>query len=307
MTKDLAKLVTEQRNENSMQLDQLSVFDILNTINDEDKKVAFAVEKVLPKVAEAVERIYKALKEGGRLFYVGAGTSGRLGVLDASECPPTFMTPPHMVQTIMAGGSDAFFQAVEGSEDYELDGEKDLQKAEVTHKDVVMGITASGRTPYPIGALKYANQVGAYTVALSCNEDAQISLYADCPIEVVVGPEVLTGSTRMKAGTAHKMILNMISTTTMVKLGKVYENLMVDVHASNFKLYERAKRTLMEVTDVSYEEAEKTLEQTKYRVKPAIVMIEADVSFEMATEALDTCQGYVRKAIHLLLNKKNEC
>lgn len=296
----LSKLMTEQRNPNSMNMDEMSTMEMLTMINKEDKKVAHAVEVVLPQVKIAVESIQFALQNGGRLFYVGAGTSGRVGVMDASECPPTFMTPPEMVQTVMAGGKAAFFQAVEGSEDHEVKGEMDAKEKGVTNKDVVIGITASGRTPYPIGALKYARKLGAYTVALSCNKDAEISQVADCPIEVIVGPEILTGSTRMKAATAHKMILNMISTATMVKLGKVYENLMVDVHASNYKLKERAKRNIMEITKVSYKKAEEVLEQTNHEVKPAIVMIEAGVSVEEAKIAIAKNNGYVRKAIAFL-------
>lgn len=294
---ELSKLTTEQRNPSSMNLDQMSTLEILKTINEEDKKVAIAVEKVLPQVNIAAEHVYKALANGGRLFYIGAGTSGRLGIIDASECPPTFMTPPEMVQTVMAGGNDAFFNAAEGSEDNETQGEIDLKAHHFTEKDVAIGITASGRTPYPIGALKYAREIGAYTVSLSCNEGSLISNFADCEIEVIVGPEVLTGSTRMKAATSHKMILNMISTTAMVKLGKVHENLMVDVHASNFKLMERAKYTVMEVTDSSYEEAEKILQLTNYEVKPAIVMIEADATYHQAQVAIALNKGYVRKAI----------
>ncbi|WP_077328125.1 N-acetylmuramic acid 6-phosphate etherase [Virgibacillus siamensis] len=294
---ELSKLTTEQRNRKSMMMDQMSTMEILKTINEEDKKVAFAVEKVLPQVTVAIENISDALKRGGRLFYAGAGTSGRLGIIDASECPPTFMTPPEMVQTVMAGGTDAFFHAVEGSEDNELQGKEDMKAKRLTDKDVVVGITASGRTPYPIGALKYAQETGAYTISLSCNSRSIISKYADSPIEVVVGPEILTGSTRMKAATAHKMILNMISTTTMVKLGKVHENLMVDVHASNFKLLERAKHTLMEITGVSYEKAEKTLASTNHQVKPAIVMIKGNVTYEEAKQAIDHSNGFVRDAI----------
>lgn len=297
MPMELSKLSTEMRNEKSMQLDQMSTMEILKTINDEDRKVAIAVEAVLPKVDMAIEHIYKALADGGRLLYVGAGTSGRLGVIDASECPPTFMTPPEMVQTVMAGGNGAFFSAVEGSEDDEAQGAADVKAKKLTDKDVVIGITASGRTPYPIGALKYAREIGAYTVSLSCNERSLISQFAECDIEVVVGPEVLTGSTRMKAATAHKMVLNMISTTTMVKLGKVHENLMVDVHASNYKLMERAKRTIIEITDVSYEEAEKTLKLTKNEVKPAIVMIKGGVTYQKAMDAIEYSNGYVRDAI----------
>ncbi|AXI11186.1 N-acetylmuramic acid 6-phosphate etherase [Oceanobacillus sp. 143] len=297
---ELSRLTTEQRNKRSMNLDQMSTAEMLHTINEEDKIVAFAVEKVLPKIEIAVDHIVPSLASGGRLFYVGAGTSGRLGVIDASECPPTFMTPKEMVQTVMAGGMDAFFNAAEGSEDNEKQGGLDLQAKKLIKNDVVIGITASGRTPYPIGALHYAKAIGAYTIALSCNQDSLISNVADCAIEVIVGPEVLTGSTRMKAATAHKMILNMISTTTMVKLGKVHENLMVDLHANNFKLRERAKRTVSEVTRSSYDKIENALIQTNYKVKPAIVMLEANVTLQEAEEAIVQSDGYVRKAIDYL-------
>ncbi|WP_173918277.1 N-acetylmuramic acid 6-phosphate etherase [Halobacillus sp. Marseille-Q1614] len=301
---ELSKLTTEQRNKNSYGLDQMTIMEALHTINNEDKKVAEAVEAVLPKINTSIERIYESLADGGRLFYVGAGTSGRLGVLDASECPPTFMTPPDMVQAVMAGGSDAFFNAAEGSEDNESQGAADLKARRLKAGDVVVGITASGRTPYPIGALKYAKQIGAYSISLSCNEKSLISQYADCDIEVVVGPEVLTGSTRMKAATAHKMILNMISTTTMIQLGKVHENLMVDVHASNYKLLERAKRTIMEITNASYDQAEKTLTQTNNAVKPAVVMIETGASCEEAERAIKESKGYVREAIAMILKQQ---
>ncbi|SFB32477.1 N-acetylmuramic acid 6-phosphate etherase [Lentibacillus halodurans] len=299
---ELAKLITEKRNDNTMTLDQMSTMEMLNVINQEDKKVAGAVKNVLPKVNDAIEHIYKALNQGGRLFYVGAGTSGRLGVLDASECPPTFMTSDDMVQTIMAGGNGAFFHAVEGSEDDETQGVQDIKTKNLNYKDVVIGITASGRTPYPIGALKYAREIGAYTVSLSCNEHSLISEFADTEIEVIVGPEVLTGSTRMKAATAHKMILNMISTTTMVKLGKVYENLMVDVHASNYKLMQRAKRIIMEITGADYEEADRVLALTDNQVKPAIVMIKGGVTYQEAEEAIEQSNGYVRDAIAIVMN-----
>ncbi|GGJ87150.1 N-acetylmuramic acid 6-phosphate etherase [Lentibacillus kapialis] len=298
----LAKLTTEQRNAASMALDQMSAMEILKVINNEDKKVATAVEKVLPQVNDAIERIYSALKQGGRLFYAGAGTSGRLGVVDASECPPTFMTSLDTVQTVMAGGNDAFFKAVEGSEDEESMGADDIKAKDITDKDVVVGITASGRTPYPIGALKYARNIGAYTVSLSCNNHSLISRFADTEIEVIVGPEVLTGSTRMKAATAHKMILNMISTTTMIKLGKVYENLMVDVHASNYKLKERARTIIMEITGCDYKEADHTLNLTNNQVKPAIVMIKGGVTYQEAEAAIEKSNGYVRDAIAFVLH-----
>ena len=296
----LTELTTEKRNIKSKNIDQMSTKEILQTINNEDKIVAYAVEEVLPDIERAVDQIYLALANGGRLFYVGAGTSGRLGVMDSSECVPTFMVSNEMIQTIMAGGEKAIVHAVEGAEDDEAQGGVDIQHYQLTEQDVVIGITASGRTPYPIGALKKAHYIGAYTISLSCNKYAAISQYAVCPIEVVVGPEVLTGSTRMKAATAHKMILNMISTSVMIKLGKVYENLMVDVHASNVKLKERAKNIVMEITDVTYVEAEKVLEQTNYKVKVAIVMILANTSSEKALQALEEKKGYVREAIHTL-------
>ncbi|MFG6147011.1 N-acetylmuramic acid 6-phosphate etherase [Halobacillus sp. B23F22_1] len=301
---ELSSLTTEKRNENSMTLDQMSIMEALHTINNEDKKVAEAVAAVLPKVKTSIEKIYDSMVKGGRIFYVGAGTSGRLGVLDASECPPTFMTSSEKVQAVMAGGNGAFFNAAEGCEDDENQGAEDIEAKKLTEHDVVVGITASGRTPYPIGALKYARRIGAYTVSLSCNEQSEISQHADCAIEVVVGPEVLTGSTRMKAATAHKMILNMISTTTMIQLGKVHENLMVDVHASNYKLMERAKKTIMEITKVSYEEAESVLKKTNHEVKPAVVMIETGADYQQSIEAIHRNKGYVRKAISYILKQK---
>lgn len=293
----LSSLTTESRNERSMDIDKKDIMDILKTINEEDQKVALAVQKVLPDVQVAVEFAYQSIKQGGRLIYIGAGTSGRLGVLDAVECPPTFSTPPEMVQGLMAGGEKAFVQAVEGAEDQPELGEQDLKDINLTSKDTVVGIAASGRTPYVIGALQYARSIGAKTVALSCNEQAAISRVADHSIEVIVGPEVLTGSTRMKAGTAHKMILNMISTTTMIRLGKVYENLMVDLHVSNQKLKERAIHIIRTVTGVSYEQAKETLEQANKQVKTAIVMIEAGATYEKAVQLLEQADGYVRQAI----------
>ncbi|WP_085524546.1 N-acetylmuramic acid 6-phosphate etherase [Tuberibacillus sp. Marseille-P3662] len=304
MTLQLSGLTTEQRNPNSIHLDQQSTGDMLQTINNEDKKVTLAVESVLPQIETAVDKIYHAIQQGGRLFYVGAGTSGRLGTLDASECVPTFMAPPDMVQSVMAGGDQAFATAAEDSEDEESQGAADLQKRNVNQNDVVIGITASGRTPYPIGALKYAQTLGSTTVSLTCNLNSVISRYADCTIEAVVGPEVLTGSTRMKAGTAHKMILNMISTSVMVKMGKVYENLMVDVRASNYKLKERAKHIVIEVTGISYGQAEDVLIKTDGKVKPAIVMILTDVSFEEADKAIQSSGGNVRSAIKFARKKR---
>ncbi|HWL26599.1 MAG TPA: N-acetylmuramic acid 6-phosphate etherase [Ureibacillus sp.] len=300
---ELSNLTTEKRNPASMNLDQMTTMEILQTINNEDKTVAFAVEKILLQVQIVIDRVVEAIKNNGRLFYIGSGTSGRLGMLDASECPPTFMTPPHLVQTVMAGGNEAYFQAVEKAEDNEEQGEIDLISRNITKNDIVIGITASGRTPYPIGAIKYAKSIGAFTVGLTSNANSLINKYTDVALEVVVGPEVLTGSTRMKAATAHKMILNMISTSTMVKLGKVYQNLMVDVHATNYKLMERAKSIIMDITNVPYEHAETILSKTNYEIKPAIVMIQAMVDEQEALKALTKAQGDVGKAISELINK----
>jgi N-acetylmuramic acid 6-phosphate etherase len=299
MDQKLTLLITESRNNQTMHIDTADTTEILRIINEEDQKVALAVQQVLPDVEVAIKFAFESLKNGGRLIYIGAGTSGRLGVLDAVECPPTFSTNPEVVQGLMAGGEKAFVKAVEGAEDKEELGEEDLRNIQLNDKDTVIGIAASGRTPYVIGALKYAQSIGAKAVALSCNENAPISEVADHSIEVVVGPEVLTGSTRLKAATAHKMILNMISTTTMIHLGKAYENLMVDVHVSNFKLKERATNIIRKITNVSYETAKETLEVANNEVKTAIVMLEAEKDYEKASELLKQADGYVRKAIAL--------
>lgn len=299
MEVNLSNLITEQRNDSSKAIDQLSTTQILKVINDEDRTVAEAVQKTIPDVSIAVDAIYQSLSSGGKLFYVGAGTSGRLGVIDAAECPPTFSTPPDLVQAILAGGDQAILTAVEGAEDNEEQGAEDLMLNGLTDSDVIVGITASGRTPYVAGALKYARSIGASTIALSCNNDAVISELADYSIEVVVGPEVLTGSTRMKAATAQKMVLNMMSTAAMIKLGKVYENLMVDVNASNQKLVERARRIVMTITDSSYETATEVLSQTNQEVKPAIVMIKTGVDYKLAIQLLVESDGFVRQAIQL--------
>jgi N-acetylmuramic acid 6-phosphate etherase len=241
--------------------------------------------------------VFESFKSGGRLIYLGAGTSGRLGVLDAVECPPTFSTNPEMVQGIIAGGERAFLKAVEGAEDQPDLGVSDLKELGLTKHDTVIGIAASGRTPYVIGALRYARSIGAKTVALSCNKNAAISQEADQSIEVIVGPEVLTGSTRLKAGTAHKMILNMISTSSMILLGKAYENLMVDVHVSNQKLKERAIGIIRKITGVSYQQALETLEASDLQVKTAIVMIQTNTNKQKAEQLLAEANGYVKKAI----------
>ena len=295
----LTTLTTEKRNEKSTNIDNMSTMDILTTINNEDITVAKSVQEVLPQVNGTVEIVYQSLKRGGKLFYVGAGTSGRIGILDAVECPPTYSTPPGLVQGVMAGGIQAFEKAAEGIEDDEGLGAQDLQDRNLTNLDVVIGIAASGRTPYVIGALKYAKEVGASTISLSSNEGAAISQYADTRIEVITGPEVITGSTRMKAATAHKLILNMITTASMIKIGKVYENLMVDLKVSNKKLAERAINIVSTITSVSYQKAQEVLETTNFEVKPAIVMIKADTSFENAKKYIKEANGFVRKAIEL--------
>lgn len=297
MQENLELLTTESRNNDSMQIDTAKPTDILRIINEQDQLVALAVKEVLPDVEAAVQFVVESFQKGGRLIYLGAGTSGRLGVLDAVECPPTFSTEPEMVQGLIAGGEGAFLKAVEGAEDKPELGVSDLKKLELTGNDTVIGIAASGRTPYVIGALRYARSIGAKTVALSCNKNAAISKEADQAIEVIVGPEVLTGSTRLKAGTAHKMVLNMISTSSMILLGKAYENLMVDVHVSNLKLKERAIGIIRKITGVSYEEALETLEKADLQVKTAIVMIKTGTTKEEAEKRLAEANGYVRKAI----------
>lgn len=298
MSIDLKSMTTEERNPNSLGIDNLSTIDMMKTINDEDKKVALAVEKELENIAKTVDIIAEQLSVGGRLIYIGAGTSGRLGILDASECPPTYGTDPSLVQGLIAGGEEAIFKAVEGAEDSEEDGENDLVAIEFNEKDILVGIAASGRTPYVIGAMNYANSIGAKTISISCNSESKMSKLATLSITIVVGPEVVTGSTRMKAGTAQKMVLNMLSTGAMIKLGKVYENLMVDVSATNLKLVERAKRIVMEATSVSREEAEEYLVLTDYDVKLTIFMILSQISDKKsAKDILEKNKGHIRKAI----------
>jgi len=297
MNEQLTLLITESQNKQTMKIDTASTKEILNVMNKEDQKVALAVQEVLPDVEVAVEFVSESFQKKGRLIYVGAGTSGRLGVLDAVECPPTFSTNPNQVQGLMAGGEKAFVKAVEGAEDKEELGAADLQKIHLNERDTVIGIAASGRTPYVIGALRYAKSVKAKTVALSCNGNSLIGKEADHSIEVVVGPEVLTGSTRLKAASAHKMILNMISTAAMIKVGKAYENLMIDVHVSNEKLKERAIGIICKITGVSYEQASQTLEEANNEVKTAVVMIKTNEIYDTAKLLLNNAGGYVRKAI----------
>lgn len=306
MYMNLLDLTTEQINDQTTQIDQLPTIEVLKLINEEDKRVANAVTEVLPQVAEAIESVYQHLKSGGRLFYIGAGTSGRLGVLDASECPPTFRTAPEMVQGIIAGGNGAMFTAVEGAEDNEEMGSEDLKSRGFTSADIVVGIAASGRTPYVLGALRYAAQVGGGTISLTCNKDSIISQHAEHKIEVVVGSEILAGSTRLKAATAQKMILNMITTVTMIKLGKVYQNLMVDLNASNQKLLERARNIVVQATGCDYETASSILVETNHEVKPGIVMIKTGASYELVKEYIQRSEGSVYKAIKLLNDRAGD-
>lgn len=294
---NLSDLTTETRNEETMNLDELSTAEILKIMNSEDQKVAQRVGKVLPDITQAVKQIILSFNKKGRLFYIGAGTSGRLGVLDAAECVPTFGTDPKMVQGLIAGGMKAMTIAVEGAEDSPELGAKDLQSQNLTNKDIVVGIAASGRTPYVIGGLDYAKKVGAATISLACNDHAKISKHADINIEISVGPEVLTGSTRLKSGTAQKLVLNMLSTASMIGIGKVYKNLMVDVKPTNAKLVERSKRIIMEATDVSYTVANDMFEKAGKDVKLAIVMILTDVDLNEAKKRLQVAKGFVRKTI----------
>lgn len=293
----LDKLSTERHNPKTTELDMMSITEILHIMNEEDQKVANAITRILPKIESAIEIVYEKLTAQGRLFYMGAGTSGRLGLLDAVECPPTFNTDPNMVQAVLAGGLDAVMVAVEGAEDNFDLGIADLMNRKFSSNDVVIGIAASGRTPYVAGGLSYAQSIGAKTISLTSNTESLISTYADVAIEVDTGPEILTGSTRLKAATAHKMVLNMISTVAMIRLGKVYKNLMVDVRASNHKLQERAKKIVCEATGFTYEEAELALEETEYNVKQAIIMILTKTSAQEATILLQKANGKVRLAI----------
>lgn len=295
--KNLESLTTETRNPKTMHLDQMSIMDILQTMNEEDRKVPLAIEEALPQIECVVEQIIQAFQKKGRLIYMGAGTSGRLGVLDAAECVPTFGTDPEMVQGLIAGGMKAMTVAVEGAEDSVALGRNDLVAIGLTENDIVIGIAASGRTPYVIGGLNYANEVGATTATVACNLNAAISRHATYPIEVEVGPEVLTGSTRLKAGTAQKLVLNMLSTVAMIGIGKVYNNLMVDVRATNEKLVERAKRIIMQATDCSYEMAETAFVTADENVKLAIVMILTGEEKETAAQKLVTANGFVRQTL----------
>ncbi len=293
----LSHLVSEGRNPDTMDIDLLSSQEIVERLNQQDKQVPLAVEAVLPQIAQAVDKITAAFKQGGRLIYLGAGTSGRLGVLDASECPPTFGVSDQMVIGLIAGGKEAMFTAQEGAEDNATLGAHDLQQIDFSSKDVLVGIAASGRTPYVIGALEYANDLGATTIALSCNPDSPIAEIAQIAISPVVGPEALTGSTRLKSGTAQKLVLNMLTTASMIRLGKSYQNLMVDVRATNRKLIARAVRIVMQATDCQREEAEALLKESHNNAKLAILMHLTGMNYEQATAKLSQSDGFLRRAM----------
>lgn len=299
MTIDLSKMVTESRNAASTHIDQLSTLQMLQVINNEDKQVPLAVEKVLPEIAQLVDKVADAFLKGGRLVYSGAGTSGRLGILDASECPPTYGTPHEQVIGLIAGGHQAIFRAVENAEDKPELGEQDLKNIQFNENDVLVGIAASGRTPYVLGALAYANSVGATTAAISCNPNSPIANAADIAITPVVGAEVVTGSSRMKAGTAQKLVLNMITTGAMIRIGKVFGNLMVDVEATNAKLIERQTKIVMEATDCDRTTAENTLQQCDRHCKTAILMVLSGLNADDARQLLSNNNGFIRTALNM--------
>ena len=293
----LSTLITEQRNPNSMNVDSLSALEIVQLMNDEDKQVPLAIEKCLPQIAQAVECIVAAFQQGGRLVYIGAGTSGRLGVLDASECPPTFGVSPEMVKGIIAGGERALRHPIEGAEDSKAQAVVDLQTIQFSSKDVLVGIAASGRTPYVIGALEYAKSLGSVTVSISSNPNSAMANIVDIAIDTVVGPEVLTGSSRLKSGTAQKLVLNMLTTASMILMGKCYQNLMVDVQASNEKLKARAIRIVMQATDCDKALAEETLKQADQNAKLAIMMILSGLDRVQAEALLEKHQGKLQLAL----------
>ncbi|MGR5115017.1 N-acetylmuramic acid 6-phosphate etherase [Photobacterium damselae] len=294
---DLSQLVTESRNQASHAIDTLSTLDMVTVINQEDQKVALAIEKTLPEVALAVDAIADAFMVGGRLIYMGAGTSGRLGILDASECPPTYGSNPNQVVGLIAGGHKAILKAVENAEDNQELAKQDLQNLGLTENDVVVGIAASGRTPYVIGGMKYAHSIGAQVVAISCNPQSEMTKIADIAITPVVGAEVVTGSSRMKAGTAQKLVLNMLTTGAMIRTGKVFGNLMVDVEATNAKLIQRQTNIVMQATDCDVAQAEEALSACDRHCKTAILMILAGLDAEQAKKQLANHNGFIRSAL----------
>lgn len=293
---DLSHLLTESRNPKTMDLDDMSVREFLKVMNEEDATIADKIKTVLPEIEEAVYQVIHTLNQGGRIFYVGSGTSGRLGVMDAVECPPTFGTTDE-INGIIAGGSSAFVKAKEGAEDNESNGFNDLKKAGFTQKDLLIGIAASGRTPHTIGALKMANELGAYTISIACNPNSESGQIAGLAIDIPTGPEVITGSTRLRAGTAQKMVLNMISTAAMVGIGKTYSNLMVDMKVTNEKLLERGRHIIMEATGCNYEEASTIYDESGRCAKTAIVMVLLECDREQAEQRLSRAKGFVKKAL----------
>jgi N-acetylmuramic acid 6-phosphate etherase len=297
MTIDLSKLITESRNANSELIDTLSTIEILKVINREDQQVALAVEQTIPAITQAVDAVADAFQSGGRLIYSGAGTSGRLGVLDASECPPTFGSEPDLVVALIAGGHPAILHAVENAEDNQSLGASDLRAINFNKHDVLIGIAASGRTPYVLGAMQYALSVGATVVSLSCNPQSAMTELAQINITPIVGPEVVTGSSRMKAGTAQKLVLNMITTAAMIRTGKVFSNLMVDVQASNKKLQQRQRNIVMEATGCPEHQATQALSESKNHCKTAILMILTDLDAETAQQRLNNHKGFIRQAL----------
>ena len=305
MKVDLTQLVTESRNESSQSIDTLSTLDMLTVINNEDQKVALAVEKVLPEIAKVVDATKAAFARGGRLIYIGAGTSGRLGILDASECPPTYGTPAEQVIGLIAGGHKAILKAVENAEDSPELAVDDLRGLNLTEKDVVVGIAASGRTPYVLGGMEYARNTGAFVASIVCNPSCPMIDAADVAIVPVVGPEIVTGSSRMKAGTAQKLVLNMITTGAMIRSGKVFGNLMVDVEATNAKLIQRQANIVVDATGTSEEEAELALSQCQRNCKTAILMILAGIEAPAATALLAQSNGFIRVALDIHNQSKN--
>ena len=294
---ELQKIATEQRNPNTTHIDTLSTLEMVRLINQEDQKVALAVAQVAPEIARAIDVITHQLSQGGRLFYAGCGTSGRLGILDAVECPPTYSTDPELVQAIIAGGYPAIFRAVEGAEDDFNLGRRDLQERGFASQDVLVGLAASGRTPYVLGAMGYARELGAAVIAVTCCPGSEVDQMADIGIAPTPGPEVITGSTRMKSGTAQKMVLNMLSTGTMIKLGKVYGNLMVDVKPTNEKLVRRAISIAATAAEVTEDEARDALEQCGYSAKTAIIMLVKGLTADEAAKRLDENGGIVARAL----------
>lgn len=299
-------LRTEQINSDTLDIDNLSVIEILEKINNEDRKVPDSVRNEINSIEKAVNLIVDSFRKGGRLIYIGAGTSGRLGILDAAECPPTFGTSPDMVVGLIAGGKEAVFKAQEGAEDSELNGVNDLKSIDLNSNDTVCGIAASGRTPYVIGGLNYAVSLGSHTIFLSASSKEHIEQFGvncDVVISTNLGAEVIAGSTRMKAGTAQKLILNMLTTCSMVRIGKTLGNVMIDLQLTNKKLHERAKRIIMDFTGIDYYQAAEYLEKTDGNVKKALVMILADADLETAENALKQSDGFVKQAINLLNGK----